>query len=161
MRRRYAVILFLFLLGVVVALGQVGLLSLPFDVVVSLKIVMPEPLRKFTATESRRSSAGPSASKSNLAASTAGKDLPKTTGANSADLGIKLSPGVALDIARISPNGASVFAGRAAPFAKVTVLENATAVAATTANANGDWSLVTEHKFASANPQINFSIGDG
>jgi hypothetical protein len=45
MRRRYAVILFLFLLGVVVALGQVGLLSLPFDVVVSLKIVMPEPLR--------------------------------------------------------------------------------------------------------------------
>ena len=51
MRRRYAVILFLFLLGVVVALGQVGLLSLPFDVVVSLKIVMPEPLRKFTATE--------------------------------------------------------------------------------------------------------------
>jgi outer membrane protein OmpA-like peptidoglycan-associated protein len=161
MRRRYAVILFLFLLGVVVALGQVGLLSLPFDVVVSLKIVMPEPLRKFTATESRRSSAGPSASKSNLAASTAGKDLQKTTGANSADLGIKLSPGVALDIARISPNGASVFAGRAAPFAKVTVLENATAVAATTANANGDWSLVTEHKFASANPQINFSIGDG
>lgn len=47
------------------------------------------------------------------------------------------------------------------PRSKVTVLENATAVAATTANANGDWSLVTEHKFASANPQINFSIGDG
>ena len=68
------------------------LFALPFDVVVSLKIVMPEPLRKFfTATESRRSSApAPSASKSNLAASTAGKDLPKTTGANSADLGIKL-----------------------------------------------------------------------
>jgi outer membrane protein OmpA-like peptidoglycan-associated protein len=161
MRRRYAVILFLFLLGVAVALGQVGLLSLPFDFVVGLKIVMPEPLRRFTAAESRRSNANPSALESNLAANTPGKETSKITGANSADLGIKLSPGVALDIARISPNGPSVFAGRAAPFAKVIVLENTTVVATTTANASGDWSLVTEHKFASTNPQINFSIGDG
>ena len=161
MRRRYAVILFLFLLGVVAALGQVGLLSLPFDFAVSLKILMPESLRRFTATESRRSSASPSASESNLAASTAGEEKPKAEAAKSADPGVKLGPGIALDIARISPNGASVFAGRTTPFAIVTVRENATAVATTTANAAGDWSLVTEHKFASANPQINLSIGDG
>ena len=161
MRRRYAVILFLFLLGVVAALGQVGLLSLPFDFAVSLKILMPESLRRFTATESRRSSASPSASESNLAASTAGEEKPKAEAVKSADPGVKLGPGIALDIARISPNGASVFAGRTTPFAIVTVRENATAVATTTANAAGDWSLVTEHKFASANPQINLSIGDG
>ena len=94
MRRRYAVILFLFLLGVVVALGQVGLLSLPFDFVVGLKIVMPEPLRRFTAAESRRSNANPSALESDLAASSTDKEMPKTTGANSADLGLKLSPGI-------------------------------------------------------------------
>jgi outer membrane protein OmpA-like peptidoglycan-associated protein len=148
-RRRLAVILFLLLLGVVVTLGQVGLLSLPFDFLRDLRKTALETGP--TATEHRGSSA--SLEKEGVASPTA-------EGANSAGPGIKTSPEVALDIARISSNGPSVFAGRAAPFAQVTVLENTTVVATVPANANGDWSVVTEYKFAGANPQINLRISD-
>ncbi len=68
------------------------------------------------------------------------------------------SGGAKLDVARISTSGSSsVFAGRAAPGDLVTVFENGIAVATATANANGDWSLVTEHRFASGDPKISLS----
>lgn len=63
-------------------------------------------------------------------------------------------------VARISSSGsASVFAGTAEPGSSVTVLENGQPFALTTANANGDWSLVTEHQFAAGDPKISLRAG--
>ncbi|MFA5957734.1 OmpA family protein [Hyphomicrobium sp.] len=73
---------------------------------------------------------------------------------------LSASNGVKLDLAEISTTGeASVFVGRAAPGASVTVMENGIAVASTTANSIGDWSLVTEHKFAGPDPKFNLIAG--
>ena len=167
MRRRLTSILFLFLLGCFVVLRQAGLLSLPFDLAVSLNISMPETWRRLAATERagsstklQRETAARSVANPSLAASKAAEERPKVTEANSADLNIKISQGAALNIARVSPNGPSVFAGTATPFAQVTVLDNTTAVASTTANANGDWSLVTEYKFADTDPKISVRAAD-
>ncbi|HML30888.1 MAG TPA: hypothetical protein PKE16_19010, partial [Hyphomicrobium sp.] len=67
---------------------------------------------------------------------------------------------VKLDLAEISTTGStSVFAGRAAPGASVTVLENGVAVATATANANGDWSLATDHKFGGPDPKFTLMAG--
>jgi outer membrane protein OmpA-like peptidoglycan-associated protein len=69
----------------------------------------------------------------------------------------KSSPGsVELDISRISPDGSSVFAGRAEPDSYVTVLENGKPAGTVKADANGEWSLVTDHKFASTDPKLTF-----
>lgn len=68
--------------------------------------------------------------------------------------------GVKLDLAEISTTGStSVFAGRAAPGASVTVLENGVAVGSAIANANGDWSLATDHKFAGPDPKFTLMAG--
>ena len=136
MRRRLTLILFVLLLGCFVVLGQAGLLSLPFDIAVSLNISMPKTWRKLAATERAGSStklqkekAARSVANSPLAASKADEVGPKATEANSADLRNKISQSAALNIARVSPNRPSVFAGTAAPFAQVTVLDNTAAVA--------------------------------
>lgn len=63
---------------------------------------------------------------------------------------------VALDISRISPDGPSVFAGRAEPDSYVTVLEDGKPAGTVKADANGDWSLSTEHRFASTDPKLTF-----
>ena len=167
MRRRLTLILFVLLLGCFVVLGQAGLLSLPFDIAVSLNISMPKTWRRLAATERAGSStklqkekAARSVANSPLAANKADEVGPKATEANSADLRNKISQSAALNIARVSPNRPSVFAGTAAPFAQVTVLDNTAAVATTTANANGDWSLVTEYKFANTDPKISVRAAD-
>lgn len=68
--------------------------------------------------------------------------------------------GVKLDLAQISTSGStSVFAGRAAPGVPVTVFENGVPVATATANANGDWSLFTDHKFAGPEPKFSLRTG--
>lgn len=65
-----------------------------------------------------------------------------------------------ITVARISNSGsASVFAGTAEPGSSVTVLENGQPFSSTTANANGDWSLVTEHQFAAGDPKISLRPG--
>jgi len=70
------------------------------------------------------------------------------------------SDAVKLDLAQISTSGStSVFAGRAAPGAPVTVFENGVPVATATANANGDWSLATDHKFAGPDPKFSLRTG--
>jgi outer membrane protein OmpA-like peptidoglycan-associated protein len=51
------------------------------------------------------------------------------------------------DVVRIDPEGASVFAGRAPPNARVTVLVNEQPVASATANESGEWSTVIERSF--------------
>ncbi|WP_439541868.1 OmpA family protein [Hyphomicrobium sp.] len=63
---------------------------------------------------------------------------------------------VALDISRVSPDGPSVFAGRAEPDSYVTVLENGKPAGTVKADANGDWSLSTEHRFATTDPKLTF-----
>lgn len=69
------------------------------------------------------------------------------------------TPGsVALDISRISPDGLSVFAGRAEPNSYVTVLENGKPAGTVKADAHGEWSLATEYKFASTDPKLTFEV---
>ena len=150
MRRKFAAIFFLLLLGVVVTLEYVRILPLQVDLVINLEEFSLETARGSTASEQPRSNASLEKTSAVLAAADS----------SSTDLGIKLSPGVAIDIARVSQSGPSVFAGRAPPFARVTLFENAAAIATATANANGDWSIVTEYKFADGNPEINLRIGD-
>lgn len=65
-----------------------------------------------------------------------------------------------IDISRISPNGSSVFAGRAIPNSYVTVYENDTPVGSAKADENGEWSIVTEHRFASLDPSLAFKSAD-
>lgn len=67
---------------------------------------------------------------------------------------------VALDISRISPDGPSVFAGRAEPGTYVTLMENGKPAGTAKADASGSWSLSTEHKFASADPEISFEVAE-
>jgi len=61
----------------------------------------------------------------------------------------------AFDVARIDPEQASVFAGRAPPDAQVTVLANGQIVATTKADENGQWATVVEHPFAPGEYQLS------
>ena len=58
------------------------------------------------------------------------------------------------DVARIDPNGTSVFAGRAAPGAAVTIMGDGQALGTAQADENGEWTFATEHQFASADPKL-------
>ncbi len=166
MRQRLTSILVLFFLGGLVALGHAGLLSLPFNILVNLDISTPDTWRRLMTTERETSSTSiqkkptQSAANSPLALSTATEEEPTASETSSAGPGNKPDQGATLTIARISSNGPSVFGGTAAPFAQVTVLDGTTPVDTATANANGDWSLVTEYKFANADPKITLRIAD-
>ena len=63
-------------------------------------------------------------------------------------------PAATFDIARIDPDGASVFAGRAAPNAAVTVIANGAVVATVKADGSGEWSAVTDKRIASGPNQL-------
>jgi outer membrane protein OmpA-like peptidoglycan-associated protein len=162
MRQRLTSILAIFFLGGLVALGQ----SLPFNILISLDISIPDSWRRLTTTErdapstSVQKKRAQSSENSPLTLSTTVEEKPKAAEANSADLGNKPGQGATLTIARISPSGPSVFGGSAAPFAQVTVLDGTTPVATATANAHGDWSLVTEYKFANTDPKITLRVAD-
>lgn len=58
------------------------------------------------------------------------------------------------DIARIDPNGVSVFAGRADPGTHVTVMGDGQAIGTAEADINGEWTLATEHQFADSDPKL-------
>lgn len=58
-------------------------------------------------------------------------------------------PAATFDVARIDPDGASVFAGRAAPNAAVTVIANGQVVATVKADGSGEWSAVTDKPISS------------
>ncbi len=66
----------------------------------------------------------------------------------------KDTPPASFDVARIDPNGTSVFAGRTEPGARVTVMGDGKALGTARADANGEWSLATEQKLASADPKL-------
>lgn len=63
-------------------------------------------------------------------------------------------PALTLDIAKVAPEGTSVFAGRAPAGAQVTLQDGDKTVGTATAGPDGDWSLSTEHRFTSAEPKI-------
>jgi outer membrane protein OmpA-like peptidoglycan-associated protein len=65
-----------------------------------------------------------------------------------------------LDIARVSRDGPSVFAGRSKPNAYVTLLDGDKPLGSVKADSFGEWSFVTEHKFASLDPKITFQTAD-
>ena len=58
------------------------------------------------------------------------------------------------DVARISPNGVSVFAGKSTPNATVTVRADGKVVGRTRTDDNGEWVIASEHKFGSDDPQL-------
>ncbi len=64
----------------------------------------------------------------------------------------------AFDVARVDPKGTSVFAGRAEPGATVTILGDGKPVGTAKADENGEWTLATEHPFASADPKLALSV---
>lgn len=59
------------------------------------------------------------------------------------------------DVVRVDPDGVSVFAGRGAADATVTLLDNAEAIASTRTDSNGEWALVLERKFAGGDHQLS------
>lgn len=65
-----------------------------------------------------------------------------------------------LDVARIAKDGTSVFAGQARPDSYVTLLEQDTIVGTAKADGNGEWTFVTDHKFANADPKLTLRMSD-
>ncbi len=63
------------------------------------------------------------------------------------------------DVARIDPEGPSVFAGQAKPNEVVNVLVDGAIIGTATADANGDWVVITERKIATADPKLAISYG--
>lgn len=93
------------------------------------------------------------------AAASAERAIEDTVAALSSDTPDATDPAkgsVALDISLISPDGPSVFAGRADPRAYITVFADGKAAGTVQADDGGSWSLSTEQKFASADPNITF-----
>jgi outer membrane protein OmpA-like peptidoglycan-associated protein len=122
------------------------------------------PLPWLIAERSHQEAPASDSNKRDQAADQPGKDTPEavineTAAALSAGTPEAAKPAagsVELDISRISPDGSSVFAGRAAPDSYVTILENGKPAGTAKADSYGEWSIVTEHKFASTDPKLTF-----
>lgn len=82
------------------------------------------------------------------AASLLGNDIPARPQAGEA------SSAAPFDVARINPDGTSVIAGRAAPNARLTVLADGEPIASASADDNGEWVVVTDHRFNSRDPEL-------
>ena len=67
------------------------------------------------------------------------------------------------DVVRVNPEGDAVIAGRAAPGAKVTVMDGDVAVGTVTADRNGEWVLVPEKPLPSGNRVLSIfaQLGEG
>ncbi len=62
----------------------------------------------------------------------------------------------AFDIARIDPNGTSVFAGRAEPNSAVTITADGKEIGTAQADENGEWTFTTDEKIA--NPDAKLTL---
>ena len=60
-----------------------------------------------------------------------------------------------IDLARVKPDGAAVFAGTAAPNAKIRIFEGDILLGETVANANGEWVIVLEKSLAAGQHLIS------
>ena len=65
-----------------------------------------------------------------------------------ADATAPAEPAITIDLAQVTPGGEAVFAGRAAPNARVTVFEGDVVLGTATANADGEWVVVPERALA-------------
>ncbi|MCH9809072.1 MAG: OmpA family protein [Alphaproteobacteria bacterium] len=63
------------------------------------------------------------------------------------------------DVARISPNGVSVFAGQSKPFELINVMVGGQIVGSTKADGDGNWALVTEQKIADPSGELGLKAG--
>ena len=63
-----------------------------------------------------------------------------------------------IDLARVKPNGAAVFAGTAAPNAKIRIFEGDILLGETIANANGEWVIVLEKSLAAGQHLISVAM---
>ncbi|SFV26104.1 OmpA family protein [Hyphomicrobium facile] len=168
MRARLLFVLILLLLGGFVALAQVGFLTWPVELAVTLHVGMPEKWRPAAGADAATPKAtAPRSAEANAPRPPLNSETPATTAANetaaaeaqsSETATKKNSDAPALTIARISSIGPSVFGGTAAPFARVTVLEGSTPIGTATANDRGDWSIVTEYRFANSSPDISLRV---
>ncbi|MCL4765936.1 MAG: OmpA family protein [Hyphomicrobiaceae bacterium] len=68
------------------------------------------------------------------------------------------SPGAAgFDVARIDRDGWSVFAGTAPPSSTVTVTADGLPIGSAKADERGEWTLLSDHKFAETDPVLGLS----
>ncbi|MDC0650282.1 LysM peptidoglycan-binding domain-containing protein [Candidatus Puniceispirillum sp.] len=85
----------------------------------------------------------------------------ETPGA-SKDSGISLQPSnvrpLTIDLARVKPDGAAVFAGMAAPNAKIRIFEGNILLGETVASANGEWVIVLEKSLAAGQHLISVAM---
>ena len=63
-----------------------------------------------------------------------------------------------IDLARVKPDGAAVFAGMAAPNAKIRIFEGDILLGETIANANGEWVIVLEKSLAAGQHLISVAM---
>ena len=63
-----------------------------------------------------------------------------------------------IDLARVKPDGAAVFAGTAAPNAKIRIFEGDILLGETIANANGEWVIVLEKLLAAGQHLISVAM---
>ena len=63
-----------------------------------------------------------------------------------------------IDLARVKPDGAAVFAGTAAPNAKIRIFEGDILLGETIANANGEWVIVLEKSLAAGQHLISVGM---
>ncbi|MFY0612481.1 MAG: OmpA family protein [Hyphomicrobiaceae bacterium] len=68
-------------------------------------------------------------------------------------------PTFGIDIARIDNAGSSVIAGFATPGVPVTIMADGVPIGVVTPDANGEWVLVTAHKFANLDPNLTIVPG--
>jgi outer membrane protein OmpA-like peptidoglycan-associated protein len=131
-----------YLVAIIALLGAIALLQLD-----GLRALFPDP---GDGAPIETASLGPAQRAANR---------PHNEGASAEQ--VRSDTKVSLDVARISQSGPSVFAGRAAPFAHVIVLDGATIIGTAAANSDGEWTMVTDYRFATFDPRIHFQVGDG
>jgi outer membrane protein OmpA-like peptidoglycan-associated protein len=66
--------------------------------------------------------------------------------------------GSPFDVAKISPDGISVFAGQAWPQTVVTVLADGQPIGTATSDANGEWVLIVERPFSNTDPKLSVTF---
>ena len=84
-----------------------------------------------------------------------------SSGASDGHSGKLEVPAATFDVVRIDPDRSSVFAGRAAPGSRVTILADGRPVVTAYANEDGEWAVVSEHPFTPGEHQLSLRTENG
>ncbi len=147
MLRRMALVVFLLILSGAAAIFAAGRFGIELPWTIAVKKEPAETAARQPASKDEGAAGKAADVARDTAAALGGDDKDPLAGGK-----------VEVDISRISPDGASVIAGRAAPNTYVTVMENGKPAGTVKADENGEWSLATEHKFASTNPSLSYDV---